>query len=137
VVVGADLGARAAIVLADVGAAVLSDHRARPREERTTCCRTTASSSSPTVTAMPCRPGAGPNFGVFTSAEYPQIVLHGRIAGSWRREVTSTQVRATLRPYLAVSKSDTRALTQQAARLGRFFGRPSVAPVERAFRISG
>lgn len=65
------------------------------------------------------------NFGVFTSAEYPhQIVLHGRVAGSWRREVGSTGAQVTLKTYAPVSKSEAKALAGEAARLGRFFGVP-------------
>ena len=131
--------ARAAIALADAAAAVLPDP---PAPDRATGAHYLLPNYDEFLIAYRHRdavldPARARNFGVFTSAEYPhQIVLHGRIAGSWRREVTATQVRATLRPYAAVSKSDIHALTQQASRLGTFFGRPSVAPLERPIRIS-
>lgn len=66
------------------------------------------------------------NFGVLTPTEYPHhVVLHGRVAGSWRREVTSKELRLTLRTYEPRSKSETKALATEAAKLGAFFGVPS------------
>ncbi len=72
-------------------------------------------------------PSRARNFGVFTSAEYPrQIVLHGRIAGSWRREVSAKEARLTLRTYAAATKAEAKALAAEASRLGAFFGVPAV-----------
>jgi len=70
-------------------------------------------------------PSRARNFGVFTSAEYPhQIVLNGRVAGSWRREVSARGAAVTLRTYSRPSKAETTALAAEASRLGRFFGVP-------------
>ncbi len=65
------------------------------------------------------------NFGVLTTAEYPhQILLHGRVAGSWRREVSATAAQITLKTYAPLAASEAKALARQAARLGRFLGVP-------------
>ena len=131
--------ARAAIALADVSAAVLPGP---PAPDRAKGAHYLLPNYDEFLIAYRHRdavldPARARNFGVFTSAEYPhQIVLHGRVAGSWRREVTSREVRATLRPYVPASKSDIHALTLQATRLGTFLGCRAVAPVERPIRIS-
>lgn len=71
------------------------------------------------------------NFGVFTSAEYPhQIVLHGRVAGSWRREISPKHARLTLRTYVPPSKAETRALAAEAARFGAFLRVPCSVSVD-------
>lgn len=65
------------------------------------------------------------NVGVFTSTEYPhQIVLHGRVAGSWRRELASARATITLKTYAPPAPAELRALTAAAARFGRFLGLP-------------
>lgn len=65
------------------------------------------------------------NVGIFTSTEYPhQIVLHGRVAGSWRREVTARGATITLKPYATPTTTERRALASAAARFGRFLGLP-------------
>lgn len=70
-------------------------------------------------------PARARNFGVFTSREFPhQIVLHGRIAGSWRREIAPTCARLTFRFYAPPTATELRALRSQARRFGRFVGLP-------------
>lgn len=65
------------------------------------------------------------NVGVWTTAEYPhQIVLHGRVAGSWRRELAATRAMITLQTYAVPAAAELRALTAAAARFGRFLGLP-------------
>lgn len=121
--------ARAAIALADVGAAVLPTP---PAPDRAKGAHYLLPNYDEFLIAYRHRdavldPARARNFGVFTSAEYPhQIVLHGRIAGSWRREVTARHARITLRTYDKASKPETKALAAEAARLGAFFGVPCV-----------
>jgi len=70
-------------------------------------------------------PSRARNVGVFTSAEYPhQIVLHGRVAGSWRRETSTAAAAVTLKPYGDVSTRETRGLHAAARAFGRFLGLP-------------
>jgi hypothetical protein len=70
-------------------------------------------------------PARARNFGVFTSVEFPhQVVLHGRVAGSWRREVDATRATVTLKLYAKPTATELRALTAAARRFGRFQGRP-------------
>jgi Winged helix DNA-binding domain len=121
--------ARAAIALADIGAAVLSEP---PAPDRARGAHYLLPNYDEFLIAYRHRdavldPARARNFGVFTSAEYPhQIVLHGRIAGSWRREVTAREARLTLRTYAKASKAEAKALGAEAARLGAFFGVPAV-----------
>lgn len=121
--------ARAAIALADVGAALLP---VPPAPDRSKGAHYLLPNYDEFLIAYRHRdavldPERARNFGVFTSAEYPhQIVLHGRVAGSWRREVTAKEARLTLRTYAKASKAETKALGAEAARLGAFFGVPAV-----------
>jgi hypothetical protein len=65
------------------------------------------------------------NVGVWTTAEYPhQIVLHGRVAGSWRREVSAARATITLKFHAPPAAAELRALEKAAARFGRFLGLP-------------
>ena len=118
---------RAAVALADVEDAVLP---APPAADRVTGAHYLLPNYDEFLIAYRHRdavldPERSRNFGVFTSAEYPhQIVLHGRVAGSWRREVTATGAQLTLKTYAPASKSEAKALAGEAARLGRFFGVP-------------
>lgn len=65
------------------------------------------------------------NVGVWTTAEYPhQIVLPGRVAGSWRRELAPTRATITLKTYAPPVAAELRALTAAATRFGRFLGLP-------------
>jgi hypothetical protein len=61
------------------------------------------------------------NLGVFTSLEYPHhVVLHGRVAGSWRRTVSVQSLTVDVRPYQRLTRLEADALTDQASRYGRF-----------------
>lgn len=65
------------------------------------------------------------NLGTFTSAEYPhQVVLHGRVAGSWRREIDRRGAGVRLQLYAAPATAERRALATAASRFGRFLGLP-------------
>jgi len=65
------------------------------------------------------------NVGIWTTAEYPHpIVLHGRVAGSWRREVTPTRAIVTLRFHATPTPAELAAVTAAATRFGRFLGLP-------------
>lgn len=70
-------------------------------------------------------PARARNVGVLTSAEYPhQIVLHGRVAGSWRREIAPTRATITLKFHATPAESELRALVRAATQFGRFVGLP-------------
>ncbi len=70
-------------------------------------------------------PARARNFGVFTSTEFPhQVVLHGRVAGSWRREVQAKRAGITLKLYAKPTATELRALTAETRRFGRFLGLP-------------
>ena len=65
------------------------------------------------------------HLGLVNEREFPhQVVLDGRVAGSWRREMTATSATVTLKTYNPLDKRQLRALGAQADALGRFFGRP-------------
>lgn len=65
------------------------------------------------------------NVGIWTTAEYPhQIVLHGRVAGSWRREVSASRATLTLKFHAPPAAADLRALRKAANQFGRFLGLP-------------
>ena len=56
--------------------------------------------------------------------EFPhQLVLDGRVAGSWRREMTDTKAIVTVKAHNPLNKRHVGALARQAEALGRFFGR--------------
>lgn len=70
-------------------------------------------------------PARARNFGVFTSHEFPhQVVLHGRVAGSWRREVPPKHAAVTWKLHAKPTATELRALTAEARRFGRFLGVP-------------
>jgi len=120
---------RAAVALARVEGAVLA---APPLADRVTGAHFLLPNYDESLIAYRHRgasldPERSRNFGVFTAAELPhQIVLHGRVAGSWRREVSARSAAVTLRTYTRPSRAETTALAGEAARLGRFFGVPCV-----------
>ena len=65
------------------------------------------------------------NLGFFSDQAYPhQLVMDGRVAGSWRREMTATRVSVTVKAYNLLNKRQLGALAAPAEALGRFFGRP-------------
>ena len=70
-------------------------------------------------------PARARNLGVFTSVEYPHhVIADGRVAGSWRRHVTTQSAVVTVRSYARPSARQCEALAAQADRFGRFFGVP-------------
>ena len=72
-------------------------------------------------------PARSRNYGVFASTEYPhQVVLHGRVAGSWRREVGRDRAEVTVRAYARPTATEKRALAKAADRFGRFLGVPCI-----------
>lgn len=119
--------ARAAVALADVKAEMLA---APPTADRVAGAHYLLPNYDEFLIAYRHRgasldPARSRNFGVFSGTEYPhQIVLHGRIAGSWRREVGARDACITLKPYATPSAAETAALARAAARFGRFVGLP-------------
>ena len=70
-------------------------------------------------------PARARNFGVFTSAECPhQLVVDGRVAGSWAREVTRTSATVALRWHAPPAARHRTGLAREAKRFGRFHGVP-------------
>jgi Winged helix DNA-binding domain len=54
----------------------------------------------------------------------PTILVDGRIAGLWSRRVTASGVSVALDPLGRVTRSQSRAIAEAAARYGRFVDRP-------------
>lgn len=68
-------------------------------------------------------PARARNLGVFTSQEFPhQLIVDGRVAGSWQRQVTGTALTIVVWPYRPLSSQLMKALQRQAARYGQFLG---------------
>jgi hypothetical protein len=66
-------------------------------------------------------PARSRNFGVFTSLEYPhQVVVDGRVAGSWRRTIGPQHLSIRVKPYVKLRPADVRVLTREAERYARF-----------------
>jgi len=69
--------------------------------------------------------GRARTFGSVNSREYPhQIVLDGRVAGSWRRQMTERAAAVVVKPHKPLDQRQLRALAGQAEACGQFFGRP-------------
>ncbi len=65
------------------------------------------------------------NLGVFTAAEYPHhVVLDGRLAGSWRREMTAAALTVRVRLFVRPTAAQRTALRRQASRYASFLGLP-------------
>ena len=80
-------------------------------------------------------PARGRNFGVFTTVEYPhQVILDGRLAGSWRRTMTATSVHIDAKVYEDPARREAKAIAAQADRLGRFLMRRATVEVQCAPR---
>ena len=60
----------------------------------------------------------------FASGYPHQLVLDGRVAGSWRRQMTGGSVTVVAKPFNPLDKRQLRAMAAQAEACGRFFGRP-------------
>jgi hypothetical protein len=68
-------------------------------------------------------PDRARNLGVFTSREHPhQVIVDGRVAGSWRRTISENKLLVELWPYARLSKPHREALDAQAARYAQFLG---------------
>ena len=61
------------------------------------------------------------NLGVFTSLEYPHhVIFDGRLAGSWRRTITSKGVSLDVKLYDRIGAQSAKVLDAEAQRYGRF-----------------
>jgi hypothetical protein len=66
------------------------------------------------------------NLGVFTSAEFPHhVILDGRVAGSWRRQITDRAVTVEVSPYRVLTRPQREALVHECERYGRFLRLPA------------
>ena len=57
------------------------------------------------------------------------IIINGRIAGAWKRTVTSREVIVELRPVRTLTKKEITQLSTEAAEFGRFIGLPAKVSV--------
>jgi hypothetical protein len=55
----------------------------------------------------------------------PTIVLDGRIAGTWTRQLSRDAVTVSLKPFSRLSGVNARLVARAGARYGRFLGRPA------------
>jgi hypothetical protein len=55
----------------------------------------------------------------------PTIVIDGRIAGLWTRQLTPSAVTVSLQPLTRLTPGQSRAIAAAATRYGRFLGRPA------------
>jgi hypothetical protein len=55
----------------------------------------------------------------------PTLVIHGRVAGTWKRAVKKKSVVVTVSPFTALKKAEKEVLAQAAGRYGKFFGMPA------------
>ena len=70
-------------------------------------------------------PDRARNLGVASSRDFPhQLVLDGRVAGSWQRQMTDRQGTLFVKSYKPLEKRHLRALEAQVVASGRFFARP-------------
>ncbi len=68
-------------------------------------------------------PARARNLGVFTTAEFPhQLVADGRVAGSWKREVSRGSARVSLQWYAPPTPRQRAAIAAHAVRFGEFLG---------------
>jgi hypothetical protein len=78
-------------------------------------------------------PARARNLGVYTTREYPHhAVVDGRVAGSWRRTISSTALRIDVRPYARLAPNGRRALVEQAKRYGESLGLTAEVRVEQS-----
>jgi hypothetical protein len=70
-------------------------------------------------------PDRARNLGVFTSREHPHhLVIDGRVAGSWKRTISTTAITIAVWPYRRLAPRHERAVRAQAARYARFLNVP-------------
>ena len=55
----------------------------------------------------------------------PTIVLDGRISGLWTRRLEQDAVAIALKPFAPLTGASARLVAREAARYGRFLGRPA------------
>ena len=66
-------------------------------------------------------PARARNLAVFTNLEYPHhVIVDGRVAGSWRRTITSTSLAVEISGFEKLKRGQAHALTAQAKKYGRF-----------------
>lgn len=66
------------------------------------------------------------NLGVFTTTELPHhLVIAGRVAGSWRRTISTNALAIELAPYRRLTRPERKAVEDQAQRYGRFLSLPA------------
>ena len=71
-------------------------------------------------------PARARNLGVFTSREYPhQLVVDGRVGGSWRRSISARALVIHVRPYDTLARAERQAVIAQAERYGQFLRLPT------------
>ncbi|MGD9903383.1 MAG: winged helix DNA-binding domain-containing protein [Vicinamibacterales bacterium] len=70
-------------------------------------------------------PDRARNFGIFTTTEFPhQVVLGGRVAGSWRRTIGPRDASLAVTFYRPPTTRERAALARQAAQYARVLGLP-------------
>ncbi|MFL6202792.1 MAG: winged helix DNA-binding domain-containing protein [Thermoanaerobaculia bacterium] len=57
---------------------------------------------------------------------YPTIVLGGRVAGTWKRELKKDSVVVTLSPFAPLKKKERQVIALAAERYGGFLGKPAL-----------
>ena len=68
-------------------------------------------------------PARARNLGIFTSLEYPHhVVLDGRVAGSWRRNIGAREASVAMKLYGRATTRQREALARAAARYGEMLG---------------
>jgi DNA glycosylase AlkZ-like len=71
-------------------------------------------------------PARARNLGVFTSREYPhQLVVDGRVGGSWRRSINDRALVVHVRPYDKLTRAKRQAVIAQTERYGQFLRLPT------------
>jgi hypothetical protein len=71
-------------------------------------------------------PSRARNLGVFTSREFPhQVIVDGRVAGTWRRAISSTRLVIDVKPYSKLTAAQVKALASEAQHYGTFLRLPS------------
>jgi hypothetical protein len=69
--------------------------------------------------------------------EYPhQLIVDGKVRGSWRRTLGAAGAGADVRPYRPLDHDETDAVETAAARYGRFLGMPVAIRVEPGRAVS-
>jgi hypothetical protein len=64
------------------------------------------------------------NLGVFASAEHPHyLIVDGRVAGSWRRALTSSSAIVEVAPYEPLRREQRKVVSDEARRFGEFLQR--------------